>query len=171
MSLTINSSVAPVRDALWSRCVSALRSSGVRVTRSRLAVMRCLSASPRTLSARAIHQHLSRHNPGQSVDLATVYRTLQILVSMGLAHQVGPSSEYMLCHHIGCDYEHHIITRCEACGAAQEIDLPPSYLASVLTHLSREYRFEPREHYLQLSGLCRQCRLPARWAHARTRGH
>lgn len=70
-------------DWSWSE---RLRQRGLRVTRSRLDVLRVLTASPAPMQAQEVLDALSR----ERADRVTVYRTLNALVESGLAHRVDP---------------------------------------------------------------------------------
>ncbi|MFM9957664.1 MAG: Fur family transcriptional regulator [Phycisphaerales bacterium] len=70
-------------DARWA---DRLRERGMRVTRSRLEVLRVLGASPSPMQAQEIIEALS----DEHTDRVTVYRTLNSLVESGMAHKVDP---------------------------------------------------------------------------------
>lgn len=69
-----------------ARWAERLRERGLRVTRSRLDVLRVLAGSPSPLQAQEVLEALS----GAHADRVTVYRTLNALVDHGLAHRIDP---------------------------------------------------------------------------------
>lgn len=143
-------------------CVEVLRQSGSRVTRSRLAVIQCLAAAPRSMTPRSMLETIRRNKKLPDVDQVTIYRILEAFAELGLVHRVGPTGEFIACAHIGCANEQHILTRCLDCGRSEELDLPGEILSPVVWYLTREVGFEPSEHFLQLNGLCASCRKKRR---------
>lgn len=83
MSDRVNASVERFRDLLSQE--------GYRVTPQRLAIYEALIESPRHPSAEELYEQVSRRFP--MISPATVYNTLQLLVKMGLATELGFSGE------------------------------------------------------------------------------
>ncbi len=126
--------------------------SPLRLTRQRQAVADVLATLDDFRSAQEIHELLARQ--GHAVGLATVYRTLQLLVDHEevdvLRGQDGEAS-YRRCsdtHH------HHLV--CRGCGATVEVEGPAVELWT--RSVAEQHGYAEVSHTLELSGTCRDCR-------------
>lgn len=137
----------PHADAVRVRCRQELRARGVRCTSARLAVMCTLAAGSGHLSATDIHRSISA--AGGSLDVSTVYRTLERLTELGLVHQlpVAGQASYGL---VG-EPHHHAV--CTSCGAIDEIPALP--VANALDSAMQATAF--RLQSVVLNGLCPAC--------------
>ena len=127
-----------------------------RVTRQRTAVAEALIALDDFRSAQQLHEYLRAH--GDSIGLATVYRTLQ---SLAEAHQVDVirtgegESLYRRCERR--EHHHHLV--CRSCGATVEIDGPS--VESWASRIGAAHGFSDIEHTIELFGTCEACRSSA----------
>ena len=127
-----------------------------RVTRQRTAVAGALIALDDFRSAQQLHEYLRAH--GDSIGLATVYRTLQ---SLAEAHQVDVirtgegESLYRRCERR--EHHHHLV--CRSCGATVEIDGPS--VESWASQVGAAHGFTDIEHTIELFGTCEACRASA----------
>jgi Fur family ferric uptake transcriptional regulator len=99
-----------------------LRRRGYRVTPQREAILRVFEGLPEGthLSAEALHERLRENEQG--IGLATTYRTLRLLVSMGFLRELNLSDgqrHYEMNEAQGSPH-HHLI--CVACNRAVEFD-------------------------------------------------
>ncbi len=124
----------------------------LRPTRQRTAVVEALSSVGDFRSAQEIHALLDER--GETVGLATVYRTLQRLADAGevdLLRTDGGEVTYRRCsgtHH------HHLV--CRECGATVEVEGPA---VERWTHaVAEEHGFADVSHTLEVFGTCRACR-------------
>ena len=92
---------------------------------------------------------------GKGVSLATVYRTLPLLVEAGLIQQVERNAGRDRYEHI---YGHpqHIHWICGSCGSMQETDL--SILTPKIQSQAESIRFRVGEVKLSIHGVCWKCR-------------
>jgi Fur family ferric uptake transcriptional regulator len=126
------------------------------VTRQRTAVAEALIALDDFRSAQQLHEYLRAH--GDSIGLATVYRTLQ---SLAEAHQVDVirtgegESLYRRCERR--EHHHHLV--CRSCGATVEIDGPS--VESWASRVGAAHGFTDIEHTIELFGTCEACRANA----------
>jgi Fur family ferric uptake transcriptional regulator len=128
-----------------------LQAAGYRLTAPRRAVIEVLESDNGHLSSaevlrrgQLIHPKLSR---------ATVYRTLQILTSLGMLRPLflGERGSQVTCVEGG---HHHLL--CLSCGSAIHFD---DCLVQQLEELiTRRLGFDVKSHLLEFYGLCRDCR-------------
>jgi Fur family ferric uptake transcriptional regulator len=139
--------------ALLERFRRHLREHHQPVTRQRDLVAQVVFLSEDHLSVEGIRRELQRL--GERVGMATVYRTLELLVDSGLvrAHEFGEGFkryEPMAAH---ADHEHLI---CERCGRV--VEFAHERLERMLPVLADEHGFHHRRHRVEIYGICRTCR-------------
>jgi Fur family ferric uptake transcriptional regulator len=131
--------------------LGAMQSAGARLTAPRRAVAYVLGESHGWMSAEVIAARARRHCP--SIGLVTVYRTLDLLESLGIARRVhGPTG----CHGYALasiDDGHFIV--CRAC--RQVIEFEGCDVDRVVRRVTRQTGFQVEAHMLELVGLCPAC--------------
>ena len=130
-----------------------LRQQGHRLTPQRLHVLQVIKAHSQHMTAEEIHAAIVPQQP--FIDIATVYRTLIWLQSVGLVAPIstGEGKLYYEYHAPG-DHHHHLI--CQQCG--QHIQIPDADLACLKQHLHTHYNFSLQIDHLALPGRCGGCR-------------
>jgi Fur family ferric uptake transcriptional regulator len=131
--------------------IETLREAGYRLTPQRLMVLQAIVGSEGHQTAEAIHQEVVKTYP--YLDIATVYRILQLLKRLHLVTEIdlgGNSARYEVAEP---NKHHHMV--CRECGST--FDLSPSYLEEFRTRLIREFGFEPDLEHFAIGGLCAGC--------------
>ena len=131
--------------------LSTLREAGYRLTPQRVMVLQTIAESDRHLTALAIHQSVTKLYP--YLDIATVYRILQLLKRLHLVTEIDlgdGSAQYEVAEP---NKHHHMV--CRDCGGAY--DLSPSYLEEFRARLVNEFGFEPDLEHFAIGGVCAQC--------------
>jgi Fur family ferric uptake transcriptional regulator len=129
-----------------------LRQQGHRLTPQRLQVLQVIKAHSRHITAEEIHAAIVPQQP--FIDIATVYRTLQWLQTVGLVAPIstGEGKLYYEYHAPG-EYHHHLI--CQQC--SQHTQIPDTDLASLKQDLLARYGFTLQIDHLALLGRCGGC--------------
>ncbi|MFZ5555607.1 MAG: Fur family transcriptional regulator [Pseudomonadota bacterium] len=127
-------SVAQIPDARIRGAESQIAAGGHRATPARARVLAVLTGSDRPVSHHEVEQLLARDAP---VDRVTVYRVLEWLTGVGLAHKIaGDDRIWRYKSHGGHGDEVHAHFKCNRCGAvfcledmstAYALNLPPGY--------------------------------------------
>jgi Fe2+ or Zn2+ uptake regulation protein len=130
-----------------------LRQQGHRLTPQRLEVLKVIKAHGRHMTAEEIHAAILPQQP--FLDIATVYRALQWLQSVGLAAPIslGEGKLHFEYHKPG-EHHHHLI--CQECG--QHIQISDEHLATLKADLLQRYGFALQVDHLALTGRCAGCR-------------
>lgn len=133
--------------------LAALKSTGYRVTRQRLAVIHAALAYGRHFTAAEIERDAVRLDAG--IGRATVFRTLEAMVSCGSLARVsgGPVRGYVVCG--AQDHHHHLV--CSGCGLV--VKVPGCQAQEHVAELSETTGFRVDGHHLEYYGLCSTCRL------------
>lgn len=138
--------------ALLERFRRYLRDHRQPVTRQRDRVAEVLLSSDDHLSVGQIRSQLRAE--GEPVGLATIYRTLDLLVQSGLvrAHDFGQGYRRFEPMPEQARHEHLI---CVRCGKVEEF--AHERLERMLPIIADEYGFQPERHRVEIYGVCRNC--------------
>lgn len=127
------------------------RHLGLRVTPQRLLVMEALSANGSHMTADEIMRWTAARYP--AMNLATVYRTLDLLASVGLVTQTDLGAGAASFELVGESQHHHLV--CQSCNAVIEVD--DAALVSMRERLLRDYGFRAEAGHMAIFGTCRAC--------------
>jgi Fe2+ or Zn2+ uptake regulation protein len=131
-----------------------LQQAGYRLTAPRQAVVEIIATSPFLLDPQAIHDQARQVYP--RLGLVTVYRTLEKLEELGLVQRVH--------HPDGCQafiaatrgHQHLLI--CERCSRVEYFSGDSERMDRLMESVAEESGYQIRDHWLQLFGLCAECR-------------
>jgi Fur family ferric uptake transcriptional regulator len=139
--------------ALLDRFRRYLRDHRQPVTRQRDLVAQVVFLSEDHPSVESIRRTLEER--GEHVGLATVYRTLEVLVQSDLvrAHDFGEGFKRYEPMAAQAHHEHLI---CERCGRVQEFQ--NERLERMLPIIADEHGFQHQRHRVEIYGVCRECR-------------
>ena len=84
----------------------------------------------------------------------TVYRALDFLVRMGLAHRIESLNAFVACDIVACARS-TIFLICDNCGAAEEFDAGHALVD--LTEAAKRDGFSIRRTMIEAGGLCAKC--------------
>ncbi len=127
-----------------------LRERGYRITSQRRVILHILRQASDHLTPGEVFRQAQASLPGLTE--TTVYRTLEFLAQVGLAHAAFGSSgkrAYELSEHA-----HHHLT-CRKCG--HEIEIPHERFAALFAALEAENDFSLAHNHITLFGLCKNC--------------
>ena len=135
-----------------------LTASGYRLTVPRREVLKQIASRASSFSATELLESVTRARP--HVGRATIFRTLDLLVELGLLQKVhtetGPSwgHSYLLCGLSDAHHHHLVCTRC-----GQIADFAECMLDELVSSLKAHTEFQVEEHRLELYGKCERCQL------------
>ena len=136
-----------VRDSI--RILSA---QGYKSTRPRKLVLEVLEKSEKPLSPYDIQEILRAR--GKHLNHVTIYRILDLLCSLNLAHKVLSSGGFVKCSLDAIEGCHRFMV-CQHCGAIQEF--ANERLCQGENRFARNLGFHTEHHLSEFSGLCSQC--------------
>ena len=133
--------------------VTELRKRGNRITNAREVVCNILETSGhRHFTVEELHRIAKKRD--KSIDLATVYRTLELLEDINLiehSHQAHGSGLYFV-----KDVHSNIHIVCESCGKIDDIDENTSNEIKKL--ISNNSNFRELTNHFVYSGYCKKCK-------------
>ena len=138
-----------------------LKKKGLKVTNQRLLVLEVLADHrDRHMTAEDIYELVKEDYP--EIGLATIYRTVQLLLEMQLVdrinlddgcvrYEMGQDTDGDMC---GKHHHHHLI--CNTCGKV--LPFKDDLLEELERHIEEETGFHVVNHELKFYGQCQECR-------------
>jgi Fur family ferric uptake transcriptional regulator len=143
----------PVTKAVVARVTAVLdqlSERGMRRTAARQTILEVLFSTSDHLTAEDLAARVQRRFP--SVDVSTVYRTLDVLEGLEIVDHVhlahGPAI-----YHLAEDDHQHLV--CERCGGVEE--LPAERLRSFSRMLREDFGFQMHQRHFAIVGVCSTC--------------
>ena len=141
-----------MNERLAEDLIQEMRKAGCRITRARRAVVQVVAQSAQTLKPAEIMTQARVVYP--SVNLATVYRTLEALQATRCTRRVRLGSDapvVVACHQTGLHA--HLI--CRQCRQVQECNF--GVLTKKIETLIQITGFAPQSNVIEMVGLCKAC--------------
>lgn len=141
----------------WS---GKFRECGCRVTIPRQAILDVLTGTSEHLSAEDIYMAVHKEYP--AIGLTTIYRTLDLLVRMGMVFRFDfgdGRNRYELIEEGKKEHHHHLV--CTGCSRIIDytdfIEDEVRLFKQVEEVLSKKHNFEIASHQVQFLGQCSKC--------------
>jgi Fur family ferric uptake transcriptional regulator len=131
--------------------IDTLRSHGYRITPQREMIIEAIAHNGHHIDAETVYSHIQERT--RTINIATVYRTLDLLVAQGLASRIDLGAGRV----IYATYQHgpHIHLVCRQCG--QVTDANQVLLSTLNRQLQSGYRFAADLQHVSILGLCSTC--------------
>jgi len=129
-----------------------LEKKGLKLTSPRKKILEAVFAIHEHFNAEELYGRIKSHSQG--ISLATVYRTLPLLLEAGLVQHALRSAGRERYEHI---YGHpkHIHWLCRSCGSLVETDLQS--VDPLIAELAKSLNFKEEDIELSIRGLCWKC--------------
>jgi Fur family ferric uptake transcriptional regulator len=133
--------------------IDTIRSRGFRITPQREMIIEAIAHQGNHINAEEIFARVQERT--RAVNIATVYRTLELLVEQGLASRIDLGEGQA----VYTTYQHgpHIHLVCRQCG--QVIDADQNLLLSLNEQLNAGYHFAADLQHISVLGLCNDCQM------------
>ncbi len=138
-----------IHDAL-----QVLSSKGYRVTEPRKRVLKVLAEMRNPVSPYEIREILQQK--GEHLNHVTIYRILELLCSLNLAHKVLLVGGFVKCT-LGEEEGCHRFVVCRQCGTLREY--ADKELCEEENALAQEFGFRAEQHFSEFSGVCSKCQV------------
>jgi Fur family ferric uptake transcriptional regulator len=131
--------------------IEELKSRGIRVTPQRAIILEAIERMPGHLTAEAVFDAVQQVNA--YINLATVYRTLDLLRELDLVSEadMGTGAAHFALRTHGP--HHHAI--CRVCGRSFEFS--HEFLVPLLERLDSDHQFVADAHHIVIFGWCNGC--------------
>jgi Fur family ferric uptake transcriptional regulator len=135
--------------------INDIRQRGYRMTPQREMILEAIHEEGH-ITADEIYQRVRAKS--SAINLATVYRTLEMLKQLGIVTAIDTGGGCVHYELAGEQPHHHLV--CEACGETVELDC--EVLLPLEQELCKRYGFQMNLNHLALFGLCPRCQKPKR---------
>jgi len=135
-----------------NKIAGILRKHGHKLTPQRYVVLKVMASSKDHLTPEGIYEKSRSVDP--EIGQVTVYRTLDLLSSLGLlcrVHEENGCRSYVIRRPL--EHHHHLV--CSGCGKV--VDFTSCNLDEMERKLSQESGFDVKGHLLEFYGVCRRC--------------
>lgn len=129
-----------------------LRQRGFRLTPQRELVLTALHQTGHAATAEEIYERVRDRTT--TVELSTVYRTLELLKSMGLVSRIETGEKQRL-YHLGEAEAPHLHLVCRKCGGISGVEMQS--FQPLLDFLKQEHHFAADLSNLSITGICAGC--------------
>jgi len=130
-----------------------LRERGFRLTPQREMVLSVMHQIEGFATAEKIHALVQEHS--SSVDISTVYRTLELLQEFELVSWVELDDGRRRYELLGV-HGHHLHLACRSCGEIVGIEMHD--VQSFVDYLAQAHGFDAELDHITIPGLCQRCR-------------
>ena len=125
---------------------------GLKLTRQREEILRCLMSAERHLGVDELYMTLKKQDP--SIGRATIFRTIKLLQECGIVAEVG-SANGRSKYELKADRPHHDHMICIECGRIIEFQSP--MMERFQDGAIRRHGFVALWHRHEIFGRCRDC--------------
>ena len=132
--------------------ITDLRQKGYRITPQREMIIQTIAHASNHMTAEEVFTELQTRT--QALNLATVYRTLDMLVDEGLVTGINLGEGKIV--YATVNHGPHIHLVCRGCGYV--IDADPQVLTPIEDQLQSEHNFTPDLNHISIFGICSHCR-------------
>ncbi|HMA36051.1 MAG TPA: Fur family transcriptional regulator [Chloroflexia bacterium] len=132
-----------------------LDQEGLRLTEPRQQVVAAILGRTTPFTSAELWTAIQERAP--SIGRATVFRTLDLLVRLGILQRIHADAEGGRCHaYLACDAGHHHHLICNGCGAVTDFT-EDAALGELIHQVERHTAFRIEGHRLELVGRCPAC--------------
>jgi Fur family ferric uptake transcriptional regulator len=128
-----------------------LRQHGCRITPQREMIVDAIAHSDHHMTAEEIYTAI--HSRSKALNLATIYRTLDLLVDVGLVSRADLGNGRIM--YTSDLHGPHLHLVCRQCGKV--VDASSSLLGSIEKQLHTRYGFNADLQHICINGLCQSC--------------
>lgn len=129
-----------------------LRRKGYRLTPQREMIIQTIAHSDNHMTAEDIFSEVQLRT--KTINLATIYRTLDLLVDEGLATRVDLGDGKII--YATTEHGPHIHLVCRGCGYIYNAD--PQLLETIEEQIQTQYNFTPDLNHISIFGICPGCK-------------
>ncbi len=130
-----------------------LKRNNIRATVRKVAILRAIFESGRPVNADELHTSVSGY---LTVDLATVYRTLNAFKKSGLVREINDPTGIQYFEVAGDSNPSHAHFKCTECLKLLCLDCVASDALAAVSDVGDD--FDVQEVWVTLSGICRECK-------------
>lgn len=127
-----------------------IKSTGLRVTPTRLAVLSILNSSQKPMDIASIYDAVARQHV--DADQATIYRIIENFIDKGLIAKVQFQEKKFYYEALRSEHHHAM---CTSCGVIE--DVSNCSISNLESEIEASHGFKVATHSLEFYGLCATC--------------
>jgi len=143
-----------VRTSALGKAEAICRARGGRLTRQRRTVLSKLLAAERPVTAYELLDLVSPEDA--AITPASIYRSLDFLVEIGLAHRLDSTRSFVACDHPDHPHAGQFLI-CRECGTVVEAE--DKRIDRATADLGERHGFTLEHRSVELTGVCGVCRV------------
>ena len=140
-------------EAAMSNITDICREKGLRLTPLRRRILELILQQHNPIGAYELMDSL--RGDGRRADPPTIYRTLDFLITNGLAHRIQSLNAYVGCQNPRNPHSAQFFI-CQNCSKTAELE--QNDINEVLERHARDFNFEVKDMILEVTGICSKCR-------------
>lgn len=140
-------------EEVLERLEAECRARGLRLTRQRRAVLAELLTAGGALSAYELLERLRPRDPSSTP--ASIYRSLHLLMELGVVHRIESTRTFVPCDHPGAPHPMQLLI-CRQCG--QVVEAEDERVTAAADRLGERLGFALDQRVVELTGVCGDCR-------------
>ena len=129
-----------------------IRKQGFRLTPQRQMIFDAVRELGRHCTPDEVYARVQRKS--MAVNRATVYRTLDFLLKLGLVTTAHLRDNQVIYELVGQAPHHHLV--CQKCDKIEVVD--HALVQPLFNRIEREFEFEVKTDHFMLFGVCKECR-------------
>ena len=130
-----------------------LKKNGLKSSSQRMAILETFLKTEKHLTIDGLYRMIKKRHP--SIGYATVFRTLKLLNSCGLAASL-KFEDSMIRYEHKYKHTHHDHLICLRCGGLQEV--VDTKIEELQKMLAKKHNFSEQYHRLVIYGICSKCK-------------
>ena len=137
---------------LFNQFRNVLKKEGLKLTPQRIAVLEEVVKSKKHRECEDIYRSINKKE--KNVSLATVYRTLNVLVKNNFARKMDlGNGRYVFESKIDSPHHDHMI--CLSCGSI--LEFVSEEIEAIQEEIAKKHKFIIQKHLHQFFGICKKC--------------
>lgn len=140
-------------DITYDEFKSVLQENSQRITLPRLGVLKILKSNHNPLTMSEIHDLINKENLKKKIDLATIYRTINLFVDLKIVSEVNFRDEFKR-YELVFDRHHHHHIVCKKCKKIENVE---QCLTNEIEKMLVKKGYKDISHSLEFFGVCKEC--------------
>lgn len=140
-------------DITFDEFKTVLQENSQRITLPRLGVLKILKSNHNPLTMSEIHELINKENYKKKIDLATIYRTVNLFVDLKIVAEVNFRDEFKR-YELVFDRHHHHHIVCKKCKKIENVE---QCLTNEIEKMLVKKGYKDISHSLEFFGVCKEC--------------
>ncbi|SMP38678.1 Fur family transcriptional regulator [Anoxynatronum buryatiense] len=143
-------------DKKVAEIIQMIKSEGYRITKTREIIIRLFLETDRHLIPEEVYEQIK----GKGISLPTVYRTIDILLKMGIIKELAIHHDRYYELYLFSQKKMHIHFKCNRCGTIREYSDHQVFrdMVEQRDYIEKKYQDVIEDITIMMTGICQRCR-------------